>query len=442
MKTSILFIVLLVFLAVSEGRKCPSLKNYNKNGVQGRYAKKYEPIAERFQKNCFENITLPQGIPNPKERGQVAIYVKDCLVLDMWCGTLNPFDPFAAPIESDTLINSWSVSKAMLSMVFMWMESEDYFEWNDKISDYWPGFAQNGKENITFQQWISHSAGLTLLDAPVTLDDIRYDANFSSLISKLEQQTPIFTPGTQVSYSPIVKGWYGFIIPKFVDPLGRNMIEIFQQEIEPYLEYSDFFWFYRPEDALDLLRTAVLTPGVQIIDPISLQYALLLQNPSSVQFRSIFNPAAFTDPNFVNTINSTVIIGPGFACRTNALSVANAYRFIAGNGKSQGYKLFRVPSVNRATTLVYSGPDANLLSNATYSQGGFTKGLLFDSFSYRDSVTGHPGSGGNFGFADRNKEVAFAYITAVQSSSSASNDTPFNTYTLVDELYKILDPSI
>jgi len=42
--------------------------------------------------------------------------------------------------------------------------SRDLFDYDERISKYWPEFAQQGKDKITIRQLLAHHAGLFAID--------------------------------------------------------------------------------------------------------------------------------------------------------------------------------------------------------------------------------------------------------------------------------------
>ena len=46
-------------------------------------------------------------------------------------------------------------------MVMALAQSRGLFDYDDRISEYWPEFAQQGKEKITIRQLATHTSGLS-----------------------------------------------------------------------------------------------------------------------------------------------------------------------------------------------------------------------------------------------------------------------------------------
>lgn len=101
--------------------------------------------------------------------------------------------------------------------------------YSDFVSNFWPEFAQNGKEQITIEDLLNHKAGLAALDTPILIDDALFNPKKISTI--LERQTPNWKPviniflitfklkGTKSGYHAVTFGW-------LLDQLGNVEFKI------------------------------------------------------------------------------------------------------------------------------------------------------------------------------------------------------------------------
>jgi len=92
--------------------------------------------------------------------------------------------------SADTLVLIWSATKGISSACVLHVLQEHRIGIDRYVAEFWPEFAQGGKEKITLSQLLSHQAGLCALDARVDILD--YDA----VIRALELQKPLWLPGT------------------------------------------------------------------------------------------------------------------------------------------------------------------------------------------------------------------------------------------------------
>jgi CubicO group peptidase (beta-lactamase class C family) len=65
--------------------------------------------------------------------------------------------------------------------------SRGLIDYDAKVADYWPEFAQAGKGDVTVRQLLGHQAGLPVIKPPLTLADI---ADPERLSNRIAAQAP------------------------------------------------------------------------------------------------------------------------------------------------------------------------------------------------------------------------------------------------------------
>ncbi|CAF3461193.1 unnamed protein product [Rotaria socialis] len=70
------------------------------------------------------------------------------------------------------------------------------------VKTYWPEYGQNGKENTTVADILSHHAGLPLDNYPM-----ERILNWTVMLHTLEQREPQWSSGTAHDYHPLAYGW-------------------------------------------------------------------------------------------------------------------------------------------------------------------------------------------------------------------------------------------
>src|SRR5438874_162343 len=111
------------------------------------------------------------------------------------------------PWTKDTLVLIWSATKGIGSACLLHVLQEQKIDIERRAAEFWPEFAQAGKESITLAQLLSHQAGLAGLDRKVEILD--YDA----VIDALEQQDPNWPPGSAHGYHART---FGFLLDELV----------------------------------------------------------------------------------------------------------------------------------------------------------------------------------------------------------------------------------
>ena len=146
--------------------------------------------------------------------------------MDLWGGFRNGITQ--AAWEKDTLVTVFSTTKGIASLAVAVAASRGLLSYDAKVADYWPEFAQGGKDAITVRQLLSHQAGLPFVSPPLTLQDL---SNPTTMSPKLAAQRPAWTPGTRHGYHAITLGWYEGELIRRTDPEGRSLGQFFAEEV-------------------------------------------------------------------------------------------------------------------------------------------------------------------------------------------------------------------
>jgi CubicO group peptidase (beta-lactamase class C family) len=139
--------------------------------------------------------------------------------------------------------------------------SRGLFDYEERVSTYWPEFAQQGKGRITVRQLLSHQAGLFALDER---PDRSLVADLDRLATVLARQKPAWPPGARQAYHGITLGFYESELLRRVDPGHRSLGRFFQEEIATPLGIE--FYLRLPEEIPDsrlapLYARMFLSPG-------------------------------------------------------------------------------------------------------------------------------------------------------------------------------------
>jgi CubicO group peptidase (beta-lactamase class C family) len=115
-------------------------------------------------------------------------------------GTANP-----RPMTPQTLVNVFSVSKALLSIGVLRLVQDGVINsLDDPVSKYWPAFV--GKDGITIRHALSHQAGLAnSMPRGATLDTLLDWKGMKQFLAK--HAIPEHAPGTQTKYHFLTYCW-------------------------------------------------------------------------------------------------------------------------------------------------------------------------------------------------------------------------------------------
>ncbi len=185
--------------------------------VNGEVASGFEEVREEFERNFAERGELGAAC---------AVYHQGEKVVDLWGGYRDVRR--RKPWEEDTLVLVYSTTKGLSGMAMAVAHSRGLLDHDERVATYWPEFAQNGKENVTVRQLLSHQAGLSAMDRPLELETI---ADRDALAAAIARQRPAWEPGTRHGYHGISLGWYEGELIRRVDPERRSIGEFFRDEI-------------------------------------------------------------------------------------------------------------------------------------------------------------------------------------------------------------------
>jgi CubicO group peptidase (beta-lactamase class C family) len=195
--------------------------------IGGSVAPGFEEVRDEFERNF-------------SKRGEIgaacAAYRDGEKVVDLWGGhrDLQSGEPW----NEDTIVMVYSTSKGLSAMAMALANSRGLIEYDSRVAAYWPEFAQNGKEEVTVRQLLSHQAGLCGIDqrlVPGTLADP------DAMAEILARQRPAWKPGTRHGYHALSIGWYESELIRRVDPERRTLARFFEDEIAKPLGLEFYF---------------------------------------------------------------------------------------------------------------------------------------------------------------------------------------------------------
>eukprot|EP00049_Salpingoeca_infusionum_P025915 m.22581 g.22581 ORF g.22581 m.22581 type:complete len:1649 (+) comp8401_c0_seq2:477-5423(+) len=187
---------------------------------------------------------------------QVAAYHNGQLVVDACAGTMGETDP--RPIMSDTLFNSFSVTKAVASAALNMLLDQELLHLNDLVGEYWPEYNCNGKQLTTVRHVLTHTAGLHAFPGlDVNMTQL---CNWETMLSLVAAATPATTPGAHCIYHHLSFGW---IVGGLLEKVTKQPFQEFvrQRIAIPLQLKNDFFIGVDTEDQSVTARIATLANG-------------------------------------------------------------------------------------------------------------------------------------------------------------------------------------
>ena len=198
------------------------------------------------------------------------------MVVDLWGGTAT-FDTGEHDWQEDTIINVWSTTKTMAALCCLILADRGELDLYEPIATYWPEFAANGKESVATRHVLSHSAGLSGWDEPLTKEDM---LDHDKLVALHAAQAPWWEPGSASGYHAISQGFLLGEIVKRVS--GRSLGTFFADEVAGPLG-ADFHIGTGPEH--DARVAHVIPPAAATAEAATGDL-----DPTSIAMRTMMNP--------------------------------------------------------------------------------------------------------------------------------------------------------
>jgi CubicO group peptidase (beta-lactamase class C family) len=350
----------------------------------------------------------------------VSIWQDGKPVVDLYSGFCDA--RHGKPWEANTLVLVWSATKGIGSACVLHVLQEHRIGIDRLAAEFWPEFAQSGKEKITFAQLLSHQAGLCALDQRVDILD------YNAVIRALEAQKPLWPPGTAHGYHART---FGFLLDELVRRIaGKTLSEYWRKVFAEPLNLD--LWIGLPEEQNRRVATVYAAKSGRPPEP--KQFYLDLVTPRTLARKTFTSPYGLQSVSGMNTpgIRAQPIVSFGGIGTASAL--AKFYSMLGNGGKLDGQTFFSEETIAWMTGALANGMD-RVFQIPTAFSAGFMKdpqNAARRLFGMSPSAFGHPGAGGSQAFADPENKISFAYVMNQMEQSLLPNEKSLR---LVDAIY-------
>jgi CubicO group peptidase (beta-lactamase class C family) len=364
------------------------------SAIHGYVAPGFESVREVFA----ENFRLRNELG-----AAVCVYHKGVKVIDLWGGVRDA--ETGAPWNENTLVTVFSTTKGICALAMALAVSRGYFQYDDKVSLYWPAFAQLGKENITIRQVLEHSSGLVLPPRPISLKLYQYPDSVAHILEKMK---PRWKPGTRQGYELATFGPLVSEIIRRTDPRHRTISNFVKEEICRPLAAK--FYIGLPDHVPDsaIARVKAINPKEKVSSLMRLEalFTEKLLRRKALMLRAMRNMPGF-NPNERQSWQADF---PSVNGISNARNLALIYAEFAAGGHKLGLKQEVLTALTQPAGSRLGGSTDQVMGTRGWYRLGFMK--PGDSLYYgRDQVPfGWPGAGGSFAFADPGHQLSYAYV--------------------------------
>lgn len=337
----------------------------------------------------------------------VSVVLNGETVVDLWAGYQD--QERTIPWREKTITDMKSVGKSIFALNVLRLVGQGRLRLDAMVADYWPEFAQAGKDQISVRLLLGHLAGLPYPDA----------APIGSLYQPgvikraLEVQQPEWPPGVQACY-------HSFTFPPLCAELIRNATgssvrDVHRDGIASPLRAE--YWLGLEDHQHDLCAQYIETPGTPSLEGMKRDE----QSPLYRAWRPLPRDEDYNSSDWRR-----------YAGHGNARGMARIYAALACGGSLDGYEVVNRDVLDEATQ--QSGWDGmDYMTKRPFSMGlGFMHASPAFSIGQGKRNFGHPGMGGAIAFADPDCRMSFSY--SPNRMSPVANTGPWAT-SLIDATY-------
>jgi CubicO group peptidase (beta-lactamase class C family) len=356
-------------------------------------------------------VSLARILPRRGPGGaSVCVYHRGEKVVDIWGGTR---DAAGNPWQEDTVAVSFSTTKGVMSTLLHLYADRGHIDYDARVADYWPEFAQAGKDAITVRHLLCHEAGLYAISEIV--EDASEMLDWDQMVRRLAAAKPRHAPGAAHGYHALTYGWLvGEMVRRVA---GKPISELLASELAAPLGLDGL---YCGVSADQQHRCAQLfARGFD--DPIEQRRANTDQliaraerwkrrlNSVGLRWDPTEAIAALLPPRMEQLdFDGEAFRGASIPAANGmftARSLARLYACLAAGGELDGVRLLSAEGVKRATTEQNRGVGRVIPLSMRWKLG-YHRAFALGARSPRGF--GHYGFGGSGAFADPKRELAVA----------------------------------
>lgn len=282
--------------------------------IHGTCKEGFEAVRDAFERNFGEGLEVGAA---------AAVTVDGESVVDIWAGDA---DTNGTPWDRDTIVNVYSTTKTMAATCMLALADRGELDFDAPVCEYWPEFAQNGKEGVLVRHVMSHTAGLPGFVPPVSAEDL-YDLD--AIAERLAAQELWWEPGTKSGYHAVTQGnLEGEILYRIT---GRRMADWFRTEIAEPLGAD--FWMNLP--ASEDHRVGELLPPPSLLEVLEASGVPI--DPDSIAVRTLASCSLdATEPRTRAWRAAEIPAAGGIG---NARAVARIHSMLACGGEVDGVRI-------------------------------------------------------------------------------------------------------
>lgn len=360
--------------------------------VAGTVTPGFEPVRDAF-------------VAGFRKRGEVgaavSVYVHGDEVVSLWGGEAQP----GVAWDERTIANVFSVSKGATALVAQILADRGLLDLDAPVATYWPEFAAAGKDDVTVEMILTHTAGVPWFDGyagVVSWDDAQGWGETDEIVRRLAAQAPIWKPGSACGYHSMTYGWLVGELTRRVT--GTTLGRFFREAVAEPLGLD--FFFGLPESEFDRVAQLRADPNPRAMDDI------VGTEPDTPKRKSFFIGPEYRSPHEVAGQPAFwAAEAPAVSGLSDARSIARLYGALSAGGELNGVRLVSTASTERhAAEHIRVAEDAIFGRERRMGYGYALAREHVERFGRSDRSFGAGGLGGALGFADPEAGVGFGYV--------------------------------
>ncbi len=349
--------------------------------IKGSCDERFAAVREAFAKN-FDG--------DQEVGASFAATVDGECVVDIWAGYAD--EAKTRPWEKDTIVNVYSTTKVMTVISALMQVDRGLVDLDAPVADYWPEFAQAGKEQLPVRYLFSHTSGLSGFEPPVTTEML-YD--WDRITGLLAAMAPWWEPGTKCGYHALT---HGFLLGELVRRVtGKSLGTFFKEEVAAPLGADFHIGFDETYDS----RVGELIPPPPPPDTgfTPEPGSVLAKHMSSIDLSALESRTRAWRAAEIPAAN-----GHG-----NARSVARIASAMACGGEVDGVRLMSPATIDKAIEEQIQDTDLVMMMPVRYGLGfGLQSELMPIGPNPRAFFWG--GWGGSLCVMDPDARVSYSYV--------------------------------
>lgn len=184
--------------------------------VKGDVSPGFESVKQLFQQQMHALA---------EDNAQLCVYHRGEKIVDLYASADVDF-------TADSLVNVFSSGKSLEAIAVGMLVDRGFIDYEAKITQYWPEFGANGKDDVTIADLMRHEAGLANFDTSLDAKDLFTENIKKNAVGQLiEQQRLSYSSDSKREYHAITRGWVVNEVFRRVEPAGRTIGEFLRKEI-------------------------------------------------------------------------------------------------------------------------------------------------------------------------------------------------------------------